>query len=156
MRTLIAGLFAAALATGTMGAAPARADNSDLAKILAGAATLVIIGSVIKDQRKKTHAGTNSNAYSHAGNGNQAHKRPGNKGHRYDKRQHAKTVPAQCLRTIRTRKGQQNFFARPCLRQNMRNVERLPNACAFRINGGSFGKVGYDPRCLQRNGWQRG
>lgn len=56
-RKITTALAAAALALGAMTATalPARADGNDLAKILAGTAALVIIGSALKNQGHAGH-----------------------------------------------------------------------------------------------------
>ena len=148
-RTIAAATLSAAVAFSPMAATPAQADNSrDLVAILAGAATLIIIGAAVsRDRRSKTpppavHVPPKPPVYP----------RPSPPKPVYP--HHNKTVDSRCLRSVQTRSGWQNLFLRSCLQRTM-NISRLPGQCSTRVHGKGNGLEGYDPRCLRNHGWRQ-
>jgi len=145
-RTFVSALLAATLALTSLGAAPAHAGNDDLKRILGGVATVIILGATydhLRDRNRRVQPVTRD------------HVRPGHGGS-YRPDRHTQIVPEQCLRTTETRQGTMRYFARPCLRHTMRNVNALPEACAFEVRGHGRPIIGYAPRCLRDYGWRRG
>ncbi len=65
----------------------------------------------------------------------------------------AKVLPGQCFKSVQTRIGSQNMFARHCLTQNFRYAARLPQKCAVRIIARNTAHNGFDPFCLRREGY---
>jgi len=146
-RALMSAILAATLALTSVGAAPAHAGNDNLKRILGGVATVIILGATydhLRDRKNRDQPAT------HHGHGN----RPAGA---YKPDRHAKTVPSQCLRTSESRQGTLRYFAKPCLQQTMRNVNKLPQACAFEVRARKGRSVtGYAPRCLRDHGWRNG
>lgn len=65
-RKFISLVLAASLAVAGLTAAPARAGNDDLAKVLAGVAAVAVIGAVINENRKDRNDGyVSSRGYGH-------------------------------------------------------------------------------------------
>jgi hypothetical protein len=79
LRRITATLGAAALALGAIAASsvPARANGDDLARVLAGTAALVIIGSAIKDANRHGHPATRVQPVSPAHGWHGDRQRPG-------------------------------------------------------------------------------
>jgi hypothetical protein len=147
-RPFLSGLLAATLALTSLGTAPAYAGNDDLKRILGGVATVIILGATydhLRDKNRREQPAT------------RRHDPQPDHRDRHDRDRHARIVPEQCLRTAETRQGTVRYFARPCLRQTMRNVNALPNACAFEVRERHNRPItGYAPRCLRDYGWRRG
>lgn len=148
-RTFMALIVAAALVITGLTAAPARADNEDVAKIIAGAAALAILGAAISDRRKDL--ALTRHRY-----------------HGHDRFAYRRHLPNTCHVRLRTANGLLRGFGRRCLRHNYPGFRSLPRACAFRtysgqrhhghIRGdhhghGQRGRVVYDGRCLYRHGY---
>jgi hypothetical protein len=156
-RTFICTILAAALALAGLTAAPARAGDDDLAKWIAGAAALAIIGAAIAD--KDDAAVTR---YRH-------HRGHHGRTHRHHDRYH-KVLPGRCHVRLHTRAGPLRGFGRHCLRRHYGHHTALPRKCATRIGhhrhaGGRHlhhrhhahhGRVVYRGRCLHRHGYRMG
>lgn len=82
------------------------------------------------------------------------------RGHRPERRGDAswREIPAQCLTTVTTRRGDQvRMFGRRCLNNNYRFVNRLPERCEISVRGRNNMRHGYVPRCLRNEGfWMEG
>jgi len=141
-RTLISDVVAAAIALPSLGTAPAQANNEVVKRLLGGQATVIIRGATHDHLRARSRDGQSVTRHAP-----QPQHQPG---------RHARIVPAQCLRSTQTRQGRMKYFARPCLRHTMHNVDRLPAACAFGVRGEGRPITGYSPRCLRDHGWRRG
>lgn len=63
-----------------------------------------------------------------------------------------RALPAQCLKSKRTRYGVQQIFTRGCLRRNYQQFARLPSRCAIRIQSNTGPVPGFDPQCLSNSG----
>lgn len=146
-RTLMSAMLAATLALAPVGAAPAHAGNNDLNRILGGVAAVIILGATydhLRDRRNRDKPAARPD-------------RDDRHPDRYRPDHSSRIVPEQCLRTSKTRHGTERYFAEPCLRRAMRNVNRLPQACAFEVRGRKGRSViGYAPRCLRDYGWRSG
>ena len=68
-------------------------------------------------------------------------------------RHNAKVLPARCFKSVETRFGTQNMFARRCLTENYRYAARLPQSCAVRVLTRDAAHNGFDPSCLRRQGY---
>ena len=132
---LTAGAFALAGLTAT--AAPARADGEDIAKALAGVATIFIIGKAIEqandDRRDKAQKPARQARYDrgdrHCLRQARRHgewvsyydrdclKRQHRARHR-DRERHAERYPRTCLRKRWTRHGWETYYAQRCLRRH--------------------------------------
>ena len=144
-RYFIALVISLTIAITAVSAAPARAGDQDLARLLAGIAALAIIGKAIHDRNDKDHVTQN-------------HIIP---------RQHTikprplpdrvarKTLPAQCLRDVRGPNGNtRRVLAARCLERNYRFSNELPRGCARQVETQRGWRWAYGARCLRRNGYQ--
>lgn len=151
-RTFAAAMLSATLALTTMGsAAPAHANNDDLKRILGGVAAVVILGATIDNLRDR-----NRRADPPVARHDPKPLRDRHHDKRYDRRHDSRIVPSQCLRSVDSRHGPRQYFARPCLRRTMSDAHRLPQACAITVQRQRGPIIGYAPRCLRDYGWRRG
>ena len=142
-RTFIATILAASVAVTGLTAAPARADNSDLAKVLLGATALVVIGSAIADSghrdRRVIHRAP-----------------PRTKVVRHHHRYKAPVRQKRAYAPVRHRGAYAPVQHRQVYTQAPRRVQpgrariALPKACRVR-NAGN--QTVYSARCLQRRGF---
>jgi hypothetical protein len=168
-RPLLASLLAACLALTPLGAQRAEAQattNDQLSQLLAGAATLAILGlawKADKDHDRKTQV-QRAPSYPHRFDNPPRYRdrtpypayRHGHAPRKEYRNAYRKIVPSGCLREIPTSHGVERFFARPCLEQSMRNASQLPRDCARVFRGYRGPVTGYVPGCLHRYGWRRG
>jgi len=154
---LTATALAATLALTAGTAAPARADGSDVAKVLAGVATLYIIGRALSDDDKgaaqAATRGHGNNGYGrvtprHDNNG-YGTVQPRGRGH---DRHRAVTLPAYCAQEYRVRGGHADFYGARCLQRA--GLTRLPARCAVEVRGQRHGRTAYSERCLLRSGYR--
>ncbi len=139
-RKFIAAVIATAMAITGFSAAPARADSDDIAKFIAGAAILGIIGAAINDSKKDRRRPPHVEPL------------PGPKPlpprvRRYD-------LPAQCLTSIRVRGKDRNLLGMRCLRRNYDYVRELPNRCYAEFDNRNQSRRGYRPGCLRKHGYR--
>lgn len=134
-------LIAAVTVTGIslVSAAPAKAGNDDLAKLLFGATALIIIGKAISDSDAKA-----------APSRGQINKPV----HKYKPRQKdRKALPGKCLRRHNTWDGRVRLMGRNCLHKNYNHVHRLPQTCRTRLHTDNGIRRGYHMRCLRNHGY---
>ncbi|MCV2892689.1 hypothetical protein [Lentibacter sp. XHP0401] len=160
-RKFIAAIALASLVSASWGAAPARADDRDTARAIAGIAALVIIGKALSDRNDKRHEQTIR------------HNKPRvNHGHVYQAPQHVRpkpnpqhvrpmpprvqkmTLPRRCLTTVRARGRNMNYMNRQCLQNNYRWAGQLPRNCTVRVQGNRGTRVGYSAQCLRQQGYR--
>ncbi|WP_135507412.1 hypothetical protein [Roseovarius aestuariivivens] len=173
-RTFISIILAAALAVTGMSAAPARADNKDVAKWIAGAVALGVIGAAIAEDRKRDRRrneavarqrtqwpyynqyGTPTRRYDDDRRHHGHHKNKGRHGHdRHDgyRRDARLFLPDACRVQIPTRNGTVRGYGRRCLINSYPHFNALPHQCARRVHG-DRGRVVYGGRCLRQNGYR--
>ena len=153
------------------GAAPARADNNDLARALAAIVGIAVIGAAIKNKRDKDKVSRNYHQpvqpryveprYAQPRYAPPRHAHPQQ---RYypdpvrprplPSRVNRKLLPGDCLRSFETRQGTMRLFAEQCLLQNYRYVDQLPSHCAVKVRTRGGHRWGYDARCLRNQGYQ--
>lgn len=153
-RKFIASIVMGALVAASLSAAPARADDRDTARAIAGIAALVLLGKAISDRnddRRDQHS---------------YHAKPQNQhGHgvrrpvRLDpkplpQRVRKMTLPQRCLTTVQTRRDTLRYMNGRCLQNNYRWSESLPRACEIRVKGPRRVRTGYQAGCLKRNGYR--
>ncbi|MEO0569436.1 MAG: hypothetical protein AAF066_17010 [Pseudomonadota bacterium] len=172
-RKLISIVAASALAVTTMTSTPARADNDDFGKFVAGAAALAIIGIALSQKSKKSkdynyvsrshsnhgyHSGHNrsktisgklKHGYGHNSRGYSHHGKSKGYGYRF-----SKALPARCRTTIYTKYGDRRGYRRGCLHKNYAHFNALPHKCA--ISGHTYNgarSIVYERRCIRRHGY---
>lgn len=130
-RKLAATSAAAAVALAGFTAAPARADNDDLLKLLAGAAIIGIIAHESRKDRDRRHTPAPPPAPAPIA---------------------SITLPAQCITTLRTPKGWRGFYYKRCTDRIMNR--RLPEACLRELNTETGPQLAYAEPCLVDRGYR--
>lgn len=161
-RKFISLVLAAAVAVTGLAAAPARADEKDFARALAGIAALAIIAKALDEKSDRDRA-RRDDAYrqretiprdNHVGRGY-------GYGHRDDRlhprplpdRVSRKTLPGQCLFSVNTRKGERYVFGKRCLNHSYAHAHQLPRSCETRLRGEGKGRDVYSAGCLREHGY---
>lgn len=155
-RKFIASILAASIAVTGFSAAPARADNNDLARFLAGATALVIISRALdNDNHSKKRSSTHYYHYddNRHGNRNYGH---GNGGHHNTKVDRPKRLPPGCLTRVNTGNGSRQVFGEACLNVHYNHVASLPRSCRTHSAGPNSNapRRGYDATCLFDRGYR--
>lgn len=156
-------LTAATIALTSLTAVPAYADNNRAARTVATILGIAVVGKIIHDQSKdkrevhkpravhkpkvKQHHTNHRRHYTHKNHQRKKHQQ-------YQQRSNRKLLPQHCFRSFQTQRGNVNMFGRQCLERNFRHANSLPHNCAQRIHTYNGPRVGYEPRCLQRNGYR--
>ena len=139
-RKFIAVILAAAVAITGFSTAPARADSDDIAKFIAGAAILGIIGAAINDRRDDRRERPHVDPKPHP-------KPLPPRVRRYD-------LPAKCLTNIRVRGKDRRLLGMRCLNRNYDFVRKLPNRCYAELENRHKSRRGYRPGCLRKHGYR--
>lgn len=152
-RKFIASIIAASIAITGFAAAPAKADSSDLARFLAGATALVIIGQALDDNRSLSRSSVNyyrfDDRHHHDGHRSRGHHR----GHRDANVDSPKRLPPGCLTRVDSRHGSRQVFGEACLNVHYLHNSTLPRACRTR-NRHEGPRVAYDATCLFDRGYR--
>ena len=136
-------------------ARPAQAnDGIDTIGLILGLGALAAIANEARKRDRKPaakqyHHHKPKAQYGHAHGQKKKVYRPANRGH------NRWTLPARCLREIRTPRGTRRALGAPCLRNNGVRVRSLPPRCRFEAGNGR-GPAVYAARCLRREGYQIG
>lgn len=163
-RRFIAIVLATAVAITGLTAAPARADNDDLLKILGGVAAIAIIGAAIKNSRDKDKVSRNAPYYGQRRHkDHHKHQRHTHNDHRYDNhgarplpnRVKRKLLPASCRVTARRYGEWFPAYSNRCLEQKYRHTNALPGNCAVkaRVQHNNKRRLVFGSRCLGRHGF---
>lgn len=152
-RKFIAFVLSAAMAVTALTTGPVRADEEDIAKWIAGAAALAIIGAAIADANKdrKTPAYNYNQGYGHNNYGHDP--KYGSSHSNYPKH---KTLPRQCrVQSVRHGQPVRGFSAR-CLKRKHVDLRTMPRDCAVRVwdSATSRRDVVFQGQCLRRYGYQ--
>ncbi len=144
--------------------APAAADRSDIAKIIAGLAVAGIVAKAIDDRKDRKRANSaqitqpryNSFDNRHGGISiDGTLRRPGEqpvlRGNRGYKNY---ALPDQCLRILDTSRGDRRVYGSRCLQRNYAFANKLPRGCAIQVRTDRGNRTVYGRRCLSRDGWQ--
>ena len=153
-RKFIATILSAALAV-TAVSAPARADNQDIVKFLAGATALVIIGKAIQDSKRddnrQTHYVPRRDDRHDHDRGRDDHRDRGN--HYWDRdRDQRITMPANCRVDVNTRQGVLRGYSYDCVQRDRRLARALPGQCVTNTRTHRGTQFIYSSQCLARNG----
>lgn len=143
--TLSAVILGGVIALGALsaGAAPARADGRDLARVLGGIVVLYAIGRAIEGHasapvarqappvpapRAQSHAPVHPPSF---------------------------VAPARCFVEGRDRNGVYRGYGRRCMHSHVAHPRALPQACLITIHTQRGPREIYAGRCLAQNGWVR-
>ena len=132
-RNLTAYMSAAAVACAGFTAAPARADDNDLLKLLAGAAVIGIIAHEARKDRKRREAR------------HPAPPPPPAPVISY-------TLPGQCLTTLRDGQGWKGYYFKSCTDGILRS--QLPAECLREVSTQSGIRLAYAEPCLLNRGYK--
>ncbi|MBV2359016.1 hypothetical protein KUH32_04445 [Thalassococcus sp. CAU 1522] len=156
-RRFIAGVLAVAIAITGFSANSARADTNadDVARFLAAATTLFIIGKVIQDnnndrdrKKKKVYSTHSKNSVP------RVHAVPrGQQGYKGHKAHRGKTLPSACLIRVDSNKTRY-VMGRRCLQRNFAGADNLPGACRMDVRLRGEWRPAYAVRCLRDRGYR--
>lgn len=156
-RKFIGFVLAVSTAIAGFSAAPARAaSEEDIARLLAGAATVFIIGKAIQSARDKdddddrrkviTRHDPTPKIYSHQNHIPKVVPR-GNK-----HRDRAAVLPARCVQEVRGGRPNRVVMGR-CLERNHVNTRALPKACRMNVETRRGTTRAYALPCLRHRGY---
>lgn len=149
---LTAPVLAFSVAMSGFSTTAARADDAEVARMIAGFAALAFIGAVINEQnRDKTKSKTYSKPRV------TVQKKYVHKHHPQPKRhakQSRKVVPAACLVNLPTRDGNRRGFGRNCLHKNYKFASSLPHFCKSNVRSRGKTRTIYTARCLRNQGYK--
>lgn len=153
VRTLIAPVVIAALAITGITTAQAKADSSDVAKVIVGAIAITALANALDNSGGGGKAVTVKRYDGRVVNDNRYRDE---RRWRQDRRLRASA--AQCLSNYRARHHRtRQLYDHRCLMRTTRALGTPPKQCAVRVVvRGGRNRVAYDPRCLERKGyWTR-
>ena len=161
-RKFIGTVAAASLAITAFGAAPARADDEDVARALAALLGIAVVGAIINKSQKDDHVVTRHQPRHVYNPPKPRHvaPRPRNiKPHVQPRplpdRVNRRLLPGKCLRTFETRRGAvRRGFGNRCLQNNYRFAHRLPAACRITVRSRQGHRTYYKARCLRDQGYR--
>ena len=142
--------------------APAAADGSDVAKVLAGLAVIGILAKAADDRRDRRKATAQTTYYPQYDSlDHRAGKRAiDGELRRLDQPRHARNfkkrpLPDRCLRVLDNDRGRDRLvYASRCLNRNYQFASRLPDYCQRFVRTSRGTRVVYGSRCLARDGWR--
>ena len=152
-KPLIAGITALSLTL--VSAAPVQAqgmNRDDVGKLIFGIAAIAAIGAVIDNNKRSDRRSQQTETVHDRSNRNNSWadlNRPRQRDHGRNR-----DLPRECLRTVETRFGTQRMFVQRCLERNYARVNRLPERCAVRLYTSNGPRSGFDPLCLQEQGYR--
>ncbi|MEM6303706.1 MAG: hypothetical protein AAF744_03240 [Pseudomonadota bacterium] len=141
----IALIAAASVALTAFSAAPAKADDEDVARALAAILGVAIIGKVISDRKKK-----DDRKVTRVVPDRPMEPKPLPRRVKRDR----KLLPGHCLRRFESRRGVYRGFGERCLRNNYRFAHRLPQHCTVELRGRNGPRYIYEARCLRNAGYR--
>lgn len=157
--------LAAAVAASSIGAAPARAGNDDLARALIGIGAIAIIGSAIANESRANDRGHNNGGWNNGGHNNGGHNNGGwnNGGHNNGgwgqpprPRPVRKTIASRCEVRTWVNGYRAVGYRAACAEKTASRPNLLPDACRQRTDiprGGQGPKVIYRRACMKQRGW---
>ncbi len=174
-RKFITAIAVTSIALTAFTAQPSFAGSRDRDKAILGIAGFLLLGAAIADSRKdrrKQHTTHNSHG-SHSGYSgnhgynNHSHNNQWNNNHNnahngairmgpkpVPPRVRKMTLPAKCVKKIRSHGNTLKIVGNRCLQNNYRWVNKLPNACFMKVRTRDGARRGYQPRCLKRHGFR--
>ena len=176
-RKYIASVLVATMAITGFAARPAAAaSEEDIARILAGAATIFIIGKAIQSSRdndrddkksaKKAHSQRHDykdkpvviRKHDHKDKGRKVTNKKydrndrGRDGHQTRSRG-ATPLPQSCQISARTRHGTQTLYGARCLDHTYRSARKLPDECRREVRTSRGESKAYSADCLRQRGY---
>ncbi|MFP7672124.1 hypothetical protein ACG74X_02080 [Marivita sp. S0852] len=155
-RKFVAAVLAVSTAIAGFSAAPARAaSQEDIARLLAGAATVFIIGKAIENARNDDRKDKKKKAINrHYSNPKVIEHRPIPKviprnPHRYDR---FAALPRNCVRRIEGGSVRRVVMGR-CLQRNYHSARELPRACLMKVATRRGTRPAYSLPCLRQRGY---
>ncbi|WP_157960572.1 hypothetical protein [Primorskyibacter marinus] len=163
-RKFISTILAATLAVTAFASKPARAaSEEDIARILAGAATIFIIGKAIQSSRDNDKDDKKSKSHKDRKDRDRykPQKHTSRKHHRYDRHDHGRPyygtrptpLPQHCRVTARTRNGHETLFGARCLDRSYQSARRLPGECLRDVRWFRGERQAYSGNCLRAHGY---
>lgn len=154
-RHFIALIVISAIAITGFSAAPAQAGQKDLNRALAALAGLAVLGVVIHEVRKDDRKESRRSVDRRYDRDDHLIERvyPGRPVKPLPRRVERKLLPQDCLRSVDAKDGRLHVFGRRCLKRNYAYADRLPEKCERRFRAGGEKRVGYEARCLRREGY---
>ncbi|MEM9971048.1 MAG: hypothetical protein AAF762_08105 [Pseudomonadota bacterium] len=138
---------------------PVRA-NEDLAKIIAGIATIAIIAELAdreRDREKKTASAVRQPERPTWHLQNNGARSPRwiekDRSVRSLTRARSTRLPARCERLVQTPRGTRLVYGARCLEQRFTFSDRLPRRCEQLVQTTRGQRLAYGARCLRRDGW---
>ena len=147
IRTFVTPVIIAALAVTGLSAVPARADSSDIAKLLVGIAAVAVVARAI-DNNRKPKATTSRHTISRDPVIIRPPQRNGNRHRRV-----SFALPERCLTTYRGRNRDRQLFSGRCLSRVDYRLAELPKRCEYIVSTRQGRGKAYGPRCLARAGF---
>ena len=149
LRTLITPVVIAAVTIAGISAAPARAETSDLAKILLGIGAVAIIANASK--KKKSSTTTTSSSYS-TKNSTIITYPPNSRPRSHARKSYA--LPENCLYSYNAHRGTRELYSGTCLSRLPYRLADLPSSCAYLVqNRHGVRSKAFGPKCLARSGF---
>ncbi|MEP3300143.1 MAG: hypothetical protein ABJO27_27280 [Pseudoruegeria sp.] len=149
-KTFITIIAVTTLLVTSLNARTAEASDSDIAKLLFGATTLIILGAAIndhQDDKKDNKPRHYSKPPKHQHYAPKPKPKP-TAGHA--------RIPARCEREYRQHNGGTHTgYSQECLDYYFRSARPLPQECKRNIHSRKYGRVKtYSASCMQRHGYK--
>ncbi|MEP1522374.1 hypothetical protein [Ascidiaceihabitans sp.] len=147
-KKFISTVAAVSIALTAFSAAPARAGDDDVAKVLGALVGLAVLGAIINDKRHDAEAQHQPRPRVHNPRRPYTNPAPRPLPRRF-------VLPNRCLRTVPLRNGKRiNAFGQGCLNNHYRHVNSLPRHCARADRSKNRVIHSYGARCLQKAGYK--
>lgn len=143
-RRFIAFIAALGLGVASLSPAPARAENGEITRALAGLVALGIIGAAIAEGSRNSNDNYTVNT--------QPIQPPLRNSRARAPRADRFVMPARCLREVNA-PGTRRGYAQSCLTRHYDFNASLPRSCKVRVDRPGKDFVGYERRCLRARGY---
>ena len=150
---IIASVLAATFVLTPVTAPQARAaDAGEIGRFLLGAGVLLALGSALSNQSSSSSSSSKA-THSNKKTFTVTRQAPVRTVKPVIKPAKRNVVPSACLSVNNSDFGPKRFFGQRCLRNNMRNVSRLPTGCLRNVYTTRGYRAVYAAHCLRRSGW---
>lgn len=155
-RKFITTIAAAAVAVTSLNVTPAAAGDEDrLARLLFGAAALVVIGNAINDAQASPRPRTVHQTHNPRPRAVHQPRHPQHATPRPHKPRGAYTLPRRCVRYVPRRNGgEYRTLGRKCLKRHFAYAHRLPKVCRESVKIRGNWRAAYKIRCLRDKGFR--